>query len=70
MQLGYVFLLAVAPARYIEMWTAIIVLGVATLSWLIWRFAEYPLHVWTKVKLTQYAASLGLRSRISVTADA
>jgi peptidoglycan/LPS O-acetylase OafA/YrhL len=70
MQLGYVFLLAIAPARYIEMWVAIIVLGVVTLSWLIWRYAEYPLHVWTKARLTQYAASFGLRSRIAVAADA
>jgi peptidoglycan/LPS O-acetylase OafA/YrhL len=66
MQLGYVFLLAIAPVQYIEAWTAIIVLGVTILSWLIWHFAEYPLHVWTKMKMTQLAVSFGLTSRVAV----
>jgi peptidoglycan/LPS O-acetylase OafA/YrhL len=66
MQLGYVLLLAVAPARNIELWTAVIISGVVALSWLVWRYAEYPLHTWTKMRLTEYAAVLGLSSRVAV----
>jgi peptidoglycan/LPS O-acetylase OafA/YrhL len=64
MQLGYVLLLALAPDRYIGLCTALTVSGVVALSWLVWRYAEYPLHIWTKTRMTQYAAGIGLRSRI------
>jgi peptidoglycan/LPS O-acetylase OafA/YrhL len=65
MQLGYVIYMAVAPSQNIALWVAAIVSGITILAWSIWRFAEYPLHTWTKLKITEYAAAVGLKSRIA-----
>lgn len=63
MQLGYVIFMAAAPSQYIALWVGAIVLGITALAWSIWRFAEYPLHTWTKLKMTEWAAAFGLKSR-------
>jgi peptidoglycan/LPS O-acetylase OafA/YrhL len=47
MQMGYVFYTAVAPANP-GRWVAALVVGIAILSWAIWRYIERPAQRWTK----------------------
>ena len=66
MQMGYTILIAVAPVRNVELWTAAIVSGAIVLSWATWRFVERPAHRWTKDYITAIAAKLGWKSRPQV----
>jgi peptidoglycan/LPS O-acetylase OafA/YrhL len=62
MQMGYTILIAAAPVRNVELWTAAIVSGTVVLAWATWRFVERPAHRWTKDSMTACAAKFGGKS--------
>jgi peptidoglycan/LPS O-acetylase OafA/YrhL len=64
MQIGYVIFTALAPARYVELFTAAIIFGAVILSWLTWRFVDRSVHRWTKNTITAYAAKIGWPSNL------
>jgi peptidoglycan/LPS O-acetylase OafA/YrhL len=58
MQLGYVVLMAFAPAD--NVWAvAGVIAGIVLLSWIVWRFIERPAQRWTKSALTAQATRQG-----------
>lgn len=62
MQMGYTILVAAAPVRNAELWTAAIVFGAVVLAWATWRFVERPAHQWTKNWLSALTKKLGWMS--------
>ncbi len=63
MQMGYVFYLRSDGPDHAALYVTMIVLGIAILSWAIWRFVERPLQRRTKDALTILAVRCGWRVR-------
>jgi peptidoglycan/LPS O-acetylase OafA/YrhL len=55
-KLGYVILSAMGPTSHSTALTAAIVLVVAAMSWLLWRFFERPTQKWLKRSLKAWAS--------------
>jgi peptidoglycan/LPS O-acetylase OafA/YrhL len=58
-QLGYALFERIGPVAHPALVVAAILLGVAALSWAIWRFVEPPVQRWTRKMLTGFAGRMG-----------
>jgi peptidoglycan/LPS O-acetylase OafA/YrhL len=68
-QLGYVIFERAGAAAPRAVLVAAIVLGIALLSWAMWRYLERPMQRWVKQALSRCAARLGWPTKPKLAAD-
>lgn len=60
MQLGYVFLAALAPIHQMAFAITATIAGIVALSVVVWRFFERPVHRTVRLRLAEFADKFGL----------